>query len=102
MINSVIHNLKIAPEFFKLDGSKTFEIRKNDRNYKVGDRLVMRLFSDGEYKRLVWHLSEMKLVEETVDMANSSTITAEITYITDYMQADGYVVLGLKDIRGTL
>ena len=38
-----IHELKILPEYFKAQkaGKKNFEIRKNDRDYKVGDKLVL-------------------------------------------------------------
>ena len=34
-----VHNLKIKPQYFKdvVSGIKTFEVRKNDRNFKVGD-----------------------------------------------------------------
>jgi hypothetical protein len=40
----VNHSLKCWPQYFAalLDGSKTFEIRKNDRNFAVGDVLVIR------------------------------------------------------------
>ncbi len=39
-----IHDLKSWPEFFApvLDGKKTFELRKNDRHFKVGDILRLR------------------------------------------------------------
>lgn len=39
----VIHRLKILPEYFGAQKNrvKTFEIRKNDRNFKVGDRLML-------------------------------------------------------------
>ena len=35
------HELKSWPEFFGplMDGKKTFDLRKNDRNFKVGDRI---------------------------------------------------------------
>jgi len=38
------HEIKIYPEYFNLvnDGTKPFEIRKNDRDYKLGDRLFLR------------------------------------------------------------
>lgn len=38
------HELKIQPKYFRaiLDGKKNFEIRKNDRGYKVGDKVVLK------------------------------------------------------------
>ncbi|HQR18034.1 MAG TPA: ASCH/PUA domain-containing protein [Gemmatimonadales bacterium] len=38
------HDLKTWPVYFAaiLDGSKTFEARKDDRNYAVGDTLRLR------------------------------------------------------------
>jgi hypothetical protein len=39
----VIHELKCWPDYFArlADGTKTFEIRKNDRGYQAGDELVL-------------------------------------------------------------
>ena len=39
-----VHELKIWPEFFDdvADGRKPFELRKDDRHYKVGDVLLLR------------------------------------------------------------
>lgn len=38
-----LHKLKIHPDYFFdiIWGIKTFELRKNDRNYKVGDFLLL-------------------------------------------------------------
>jgi len=40
----VIHELKTWPMYFErlADGSKTFEIRKDDRGYQTGDELRLR------------------------------------------------------------
>lgn len=38
-----VHNLKTHPEYFHevFMGHKTFEVRKNDRDFKVGDILIL-------------------------------------------------------------
>ena len=40
----MIHELKTWPAYFErvVDGSKTFEVRKDDRGYQSGDELVLR------------------------------------------------------------
>lgn len=42
----MIHELKIKPKFFQdiINGIKNFEIRKNDRMFRVGDILVLSEF----------------------------------------------------------
>jgi len=50
-IEKIKHELKILPEYFYdvLSSRKRFEIRKNDRNFKVGDTVKLREFKDGIY-----------------------------------------------------
>lgn len=45
----VIHNLKILPEYFipVAEKRKTFEIRKNDRDYQVNDTLHLMEWYNG-------------------------------------------------------
>ena len=76
-----LHELKIYPKYFDavLDGSKPFEIRKNDRGFQVGDNIRLREWDNIKY--------------------SGRTIYAEITYILDDKfvgLADGYVALGIK------
>ncbi|WP_374029795.1 DUF3850 domain-containing protein [Bdellovibrio bacteriovorus] len=42
-----VHKLKVWPEFYEPIslGLKTFEIRVNDRNFQMGDILVLRWFN---------------------------------------------------------
>ncbi|CUK65413.1 DUF3850 domain-containing protein [Listeria monocytogenes] len=71
-----VHRLKILPEFFEKKRTlvKAFEIRKNDRNFMVGDTLILQEYVNGEYTgREYWE---------------------DVVYITDYLQKEGIVVMG--------
>lgn len=72
--------LKTTPEYFEAQrkGVKNFEIRKNDREYKVDDVLWLKEY-DPEKERYT-----------------GRTLKRKITYITSYNQKEGYVVLGTK------
>ena len=79
------HNLKIKLEYFIriLDGTKNFEIRKNDRNYKAGDTVFVELDTDQEQ-----------------DFQNiPSRVRAKIGYVCEYEQKDGYIVFSLTEIK---
>ena len=45
------HKLKILPVYFKsvVDGTKTFEVRKNDRNFKSGDIVILQEYENNDY-----------------------------------------------------
>lgn len=44
----MIHQIKIAPCYFRevATGQKTFELRKNDRNYKADDKLILQEYNE--------------------------------------------------------
>ncbi|WP_273767336.1 ASCH/PUA domain-containing protein [Aeromonas hydrophila] len=75
------HELKIRPEYLSAvhSGEKTFEIRNNaDRNFQVGDTLLIKAW-DGEF--------------------TGDFVEKVVSYITDFEQKPGYVVLGLVNHR---
>lgn len=46
-----IHELKILPEYFNevMSRTKSFELRKDDRGYKIGDWLKLKEYEGGKY-----------------------------------------------------
>jgi hypothetical protein len=81
------HELKTWPMYFMglLDGSKTFEVRKHDRPFNVGDTLLLREYrlSSKEYTG-----RELRRVITYV-MSNASSSVV----------APGYCILGIKEIQ---
>lgn len=75
---TVTHSLKILPQYFAavVEGCKTFEIRKNDRGFREGDLLVLREWTGKEF--------------------TGQAVSKQITYITDFEQKPGFVVMGIK------
>jgi hypothetical protein len=97
---SITHELKSWPEFFNpvFTGIKNFELRKNDRNFVVGDVIVLREwqpakgFEDGgvytgrECRRRISYILE------------GLGVGAMQGVIKPYWGLDrGYVILGLMD-----
>lgn len=80
----MIHELKTIQPYFNdvLNGDKTFEIRKFDRDYKVGDELKLIEFDPISQSYLPnWHYK---------------TITYVLSDAKQYGLMDGYCILGLK------
>jgi len=61
-----------------VDGSKTFEIRKNDRDYRVGDKLTLR----------EWH--------PDTEQYSGRHVYRVVTYVTAFNQAPGWIVMGIR------
>jgi len=77
------HELKCHSEYFQriCTGQKTFEIRKNDRDYQVGDILALREYDP----KTGWP-----------DHGSVDQRRVKIVYMTSYAQQEGYVVLGIE------
>jgi len=75
------HELKIMPPYYDwvFSGLKTFEIRKDDRGYKVGDELLLKEWLPEEKK----FTGREHLVKVTC-------------IVKGFGLKDGYVVLGVK------
>ena len=78
----MIHELKILPKWFEdvQSNKKNFEIRKNDRDFKVGDTLMLKEWYKGKF--------------------TERYVLREIEYIYQgdgtYGLSEEYCVLGLK------
>lgn len=75
----MIHFLKTEQKYFckSNDNVKLFEIRKNDRDFKVDDTIyLVEIDGNGE--------------------VTNRMLKTKIKYITDYNQKDDYVVLGFN------
>ena len=78
------HNLKLNMDFCNdvLNDKKTFEIRYNDRGYRVGDLIKFKAVDDKGY---IPCIIENRLYK--------------ITYIlSGWGLKDGYVALGIKEV----
>ncbi len=82
-----IHELKTWPPLFRLivTGAKPFEVRKNDRDFRVGDALVLREWQPDKEGRGGWYTGA-----ETI---------ARVTYVMKgpiLGIIDGWVVMGIS------
>ncbi len=79
------HELKILPQYFQAvwSGIKTFELRKDDRDYQRGDILVLREWDGEKY--------------------TGSAICVKVTYILQnaekYGLKDGYIIMGIRHLE---
>lgn len=79
-----VHYLKLDVKYFeeiKL-GKKKFEIRKNDRDFKIRDVLKLIAYRNGHYVR--WSKNKEKWVHTIKEKAD--TIKVKVTYIINYFE----------------
>lgn len=76
------HHLKTWPQYFEAvsSGEKTFEVRKNDRNFKVGDILHLDEWCPSQAEYL------------------GRSVARRVTYITDFGQREGCVIMGIEPV----
>lgn len=74
------HILKIRREFFNavMSGEKTFEIRKDDRNFRQGDTLTL-----------------LEIETDPKDHFTGRSCNFRIGFVSDYAQTPGFVVFSL-------
>lgn len=82
-----VHELKTWPFFFEeiIKGTKTFEVRNDDRGFQVGDVLLLREFDNGTKKYSGRTIS--RLIKSKFDSNQVSGLER------------GYCILGLDTIR---
>lgn len=86
----MIHILKTDSEVFRgvKTGVKRFEIRKNDRNFGIGDCLMLK----------ETHYTDVEMREGAPLEYTGRFILAEVTYILHgpiYGLIDGWVIMGI-------
>lgn len=87
---AMVHRLKISINYFEavIAGVKPFEIRDNrDRDFQKGDSVILY-----EYDARAPCIE----VEKGIDMYSGRSVTADITYVTNYEQKPGFVVFGIS------
>lgn len=82
-----VHELKVWPEFFEplADGRKPFEIRRNDRDFRSGDKLRLQEFVPVD-----------ALEDHPDGYYTGREVDRVVTYVTDWEQRENFVVMGIR------
>jgi hypothetical protein len=97
--------LKCNREFFGyiLDGTKTFEMRKDDRGFKVGDRLLLKEWDTSVKEGVIGQsaVTGLNSVGPIEGVYTGREVTVEVTYKLPgarFGVEEGYCVLGIKPL----
>lgn len=89
----MIHKIKIWPQYFCRveDGTKTFEVRENDRGYQPGDTVILR----------EWDQSRVHVPHHPGDMDSDGFTGKQLMFKVGYVLPidDKRVVFSLLPIR---
>lgn len=91
------HELKCVKRFFSdvATGQKPFEVRINDRDYRVGDMLWLR---EGDFFYVGVINDEPEYAWQYTDRSCVKEVTYVLTHEMFEGVRNGYVVLGLKGV----
>jgi len=103
----MVHDLKTWPLYFAAvsSGKKTFEIRKNDRDFKVGDILILKEFipckqCDGGGRVMIDPPSFDKCCDAPHGKYTGRIIRVKVRYCFDsFGLDDGYIAMSFKKCK---
>src|SRR5699024_3522158 len=83
------HELKTLPNYFEQvwNGTKNFEVRKNDRGFQKGDKVILKEYDDSRYKSPPQFRYTGRKIE------------AIIGFVLSEYQKDGYVTFSLLNVE---
>lgn len=92
-----LHELKILSQYkASIDvGQKTFELRKNDRDYQVGDLIHFTVIESKheDYKEVAWRFAKHPYLEDVY------VITYILKNVPQYGLDKDYCILGIKKLE---
>jgi len=92
-----LHELKILSQYkASIDaGQKTFELRKNDRDYKVGDLIHFTVIESKheDYQEVAWRFTRHPYLDDIY------AITYVLKDVPQYGLDKDYCILGIKKLE---
>lgn len=96
------HELKTWSEYFQQikSGEKKFELRKNDRDYRVADTLILKEFIPKGYNQAMPHILEGEYTGEQVTVKVSYMFSGLPTGVP-FGLSNGYCIMGIEPLSVT-